>query len=101
VVVIHRDTDCQNHLKGLESYILEELNVKTLTLAAEDSRYGVRLQAEPDNKGLGLRLKGEFKSVAPAIKKLTSKQLEEFQAVGEIEVLGHKLSGDDLKVRKL
>ena len=74
--------------------------MKTLTLAAEDSRYGVRLQAEPDNKELGLRLKGEFKAVAPAIKKLTSKQLEEYQEKGEIEVLGHKLTGNDLKVRE-
>lgn len=96
--MIHRDQDCQNHLKGLESYIMEELNVRTLTLAEEDSRYGVRLQAEPDNMKLGKRLKGDFKAVSPAIKKLTNKDLEEFQEKGEIEVLGHKLSGDDLKV---
>ena len=80
--MIHRDQDCQCHLKGLESYILEELNVQTLTLAAEDSQYGVRLQAEPNNMKLGKRLKEDFKAVAPAIKKLTNGQLEEFQKKG-------------------
>ena len=47
---------------------------------------------------LGQRLKGDFKAVAPAIRKLTNEQLEEFQEKGEIEVLGHALSREDLKV---
>ena len=74
--------------------------MRTLTLAAEDSRYGVPLQAEPDNMKLGKRLKGDFKAVAPAIKKLTNEQLEEFQEKGEIVVLGHTLSREDLKVSR-
>ncbi len=49
VVVIHRDQECQKLSQGLESYILEELNVRTFTLADEDSRYGVRLQANQDS----------------------------------------------------
>ena len=72
--------------------------MKTLTLASEDSRYGVCLQGEPDNERLGKRLKGDFKKVAPAIKKLTNQQLTEFQEKGEIEVLGHTLSKEDIKV---
>ena len=72
--------------------------MKTLTLASEDSRYGVRLQGEPDNERLGKRLKGDFKKVAPAIKKLTNQQLNEFQEKGEIEVLGHTFSKEDIKV---
>ena len=74
--------------------------MRTLILAAEDSRYGVRLQAEPDNMKLGKRLKGDFKAIAPAIKKLTNEQLEEFQEKGEIVVLGHTLSREDLKVSR-
>lgn len=45
-------------------YVLQELNVRELTLATEDSQYGVRLQGEPDNERLGKRLKGEFKKVS-------------------------------------
>ena len=42
---------------------MQELNVRELSLAAEDSQYGVRLQWEPDNERLGKRLKGDFKKV--------------------------------------
>ena len=45
-------------------YVLQELNVRELTLATEDSQYGVRLQGEPDSERLGKRLKGEFKKVS-------------------------------------
>ena len=44
-------------------YVLQELNVRELTLATEDSQYGVRLQGEPDSERLGKRLKGGFKKV--------------------------------------
>ena len=42
---------------------MQELNVRELSLATEDSQYGVRLQGEPDNERLGKRLKGDFKKV--------------------------------------
>ena len=98
VVVIHRDPSRQEQLKQLESYTLEELNVKKLTLASEDSKYGVHLQGEPDNERLGKRFKGDFKKMAPAIKALTSEQLTAFQESGEITVEGHALGLEDIKV---
>lgn len=98
LVVIHRNPTSQQDLQNLKQYILEELNVRTLTLASEDSKYGVQLQGEPDNERLGKRLKGDFKKVAPAVKNLTNQQLNEFQEKGEIEVLGHTLSQEDIKV---
>ena len=39
------------------------MNVWELSLATEDSQYGVWLQGEPDNERLGERLKGNFKKV--------------------------------------
>ena len=97
--MIHRDPTCQRQLKALEKYVLEELNTRTLTLASEDSRYGVQLRAEPDSERLGKRLKGEFKKVAPAVKALTSQQLNQLQeSGGEIQVLGHALTLEDIKV---
>ena len=95
--MIHRDQTCLDHLEGLKVYILGELNVKVLTLTTEDME-GVRLQGEPDSDKLGKRLKGEFKRVAPAIKNLTNHQLEQLQETGEIEILGHTLSRDEIKV---
>ena len=48
--------------------MLEELNVCSLVLAEDDSKYGVKLVGEPDNDRLGKRLKRDFKTVSPAIK---------------------------------
>lgn len=72
--------------------------MKQLTLATEDSKYGVKLQADPDSERLGKRLKGDFKRVAPAIKLLSNEQLVAFQREGQIEVNGHTLTTEDIKV---
>ena len=72
--------------------------MRELTLATEDSKYGVRLQGEPDNERLGKRLKGDFKKVAPAVKALTNEQLSQFQQSGEVTVEGHVLTLEDIKV---
>ena len=73
--------------------------MRTLTLASEDSEYGVQLKAEPDSKRLGERLKGEFKKLAPAIKALRNEDLAVLQEKGELEVMGHVLTQEDIKVR--
>lgn len=49
-------------------YCSQELNVRSMVMADDDSKYGVRLQAEPDFDRLGKRLKGELRKVTPAIK---------------------------------
>ena len=72
--------------------------MRTLTLASEDSKYGVQLRGDPDSERLGKRMKADFKMVAPAIKALTNQQLNEFQEKGEIVVLGHMLTLEDIKV---
>lgn len=68
VVVIHQDPICRQQLKEMERYILEELNIRSLVLAEDDTKYGVKLVGEPDNDRLGKRLKKEFKMVSPAVK---------------------------------
>ncbi|XP_003385671.1 PREDICTED: isoleucine--tRNA ligase, cytoplasmic [Amphimedon queenslandica] len=96
VVVVHRDPVCRKQLLSLKSYILEELNVKELSLVEDDSKYGVKLTAEPDNDRLGKRFKAEFKNISPAIKALTDKELREFQETGELSVMGHSMNREDI-----
>uniref|UniRef100_A0A8D2QGT2 isoleucine--tRNA ligase n=1 Tax=Zonotrichia albicollis TaxID=44394 RepID=A0A8D2QGT2_ZONAL len=98
VVVIHQDPEALENIKSLEKYVLEELNVRALTLSADKARYGVRLRAEPEHTVLGRRLKGAFKPVMAAIKELSSEQLERFQETGSIVVEGHELHGEDLRL---
>ena len=98
IVVIHQDVNILNDVLSLKSYILEELNVKCLTLTTNKKEYGVKLRAEPDHKTLGARLKGEFKAVTSAIKELTDEELQTFVVNKEIEVMGHKLEEQDLRL---
>ncbi|NXS71280.1 SYIC protein, partial [Pandion haliaetus] len=98
VIVIHQDPEALENIRSLEKYILEELNVRQVTLSTNKDKYGVRLRAEPDHMVLGKRLKGAFKLVMAAIKELKSEQLEEFQETGTIVVEGHELHGEDLRL---
>ncbi|KAG7319032.1 hypothetical protein KOW79_017506, partial [Hemibagrus wyckioides] len=98
VVVIHQDPEALEDIQSLQKYILEELNVRQLTLSTDKDKYGIRLRAEPDHMVLGKRLKGAFKSVTAAIKELKSEQLEAFQKTGSIIVDGHELHEEDLRL---
>ncbi|XP_035244059.1 isoleucine--tRNA ligase, cytoplasmic [Anguilla anguilla] len=98
VVVIHQDPEALKDIQALQKYILEELNVRQLTLSTEKDKYGIRLRAEPDHMVLGKRLKGAFKPVMAAIKELKSEQLETFQKTGSIVVDGHELHEEDLRL---
>uniref|UniRef100_A0A669BB44 Isoleucine--tRNA ligase, cytoplasmic n=1 Tax=Oreochromis niloticus TaxID=8128 RepID=A0A669BB44_ORENI len=98
VVVIHQDPEALKDIESLQKYILEELNVRQLTLSTDKDKYGIRLRAEPDHMVLGKRLKGAFKAVTASIKELTSEQLEAFQKKGSIVVDGHELHEEDLRL---
>ncbi|XP_072760551.1 isoleucine--tRNA ligase, cytoplasmic [Anoplolepis gracilipes] len=98
IIVIHQDPEVLENILLLEAYILEELNIKKLTVTTDKKKYGVTLRAEPDHKTLGARLKGEFKQIMLAIKELSDEQLQKFVATKEIVVQGHKLEEQDLRL---
>ncbi|XP_076866164.1 isoleucine--tRNA ligase, cytoplasmic isoform X2 [Brachyhypopomus gauderio] len=98
VVVIHQDPEALQDIQSLQKYIVEELNVRQLTLSTDKDKYGIRLRAEPDHVVLGRRLKGAFKAVTATIKELQSEQLEAFQKTGSIMVDGHELHEEDLRL---
>uniref|UniRef100_A0A6Q2X8F8 Isoleucine--tRNA ligase, cytoplasmic n=1 Tax=Esox lucius TaxID=8010 RepID=A0A6Q2X8F8_ESOLU len=98
VVVIHQDPEALKDITSLQKYILEELNVRQMTLSTDKDKYGIRLRAEPDHMVLGKRLKAAFKSITASIKELTSEQLEVFKKTGSIIVDGHELHDEDLRL---
>uniref|UniRef100_UPI00358F330E isoleucine--tRNA ligase, cytoplasmic isoform X1 n=2 Tax=Myxine glutinosa TaxID=7769 RepID=UPI00358F330E len=98
VVVIVESDEAQRDVLTLQKYILEELNVRTVTATADKSQYGVTLRAEPNYAVLGQRLKGAFKSVIAAIRNLKNPELENFRKTGSITVEGHLLGVDDLRL---
>ncbi|KAN0031556.1 hypothetical protein ACTFIV_005421 [Dictyostelium citrinum] len=84
-------------LESLKSYILEELNIQNIVLTSDEGSFVV-VTAEADNKRLGARLKNDFKKISPLISKLTNEQLREFQKTQTIDLLGHTLTSEDLKI---
>lgn len=56
MVVINRDAQFLEDIKTLESYILSEANVITLTTSQDKRKYGVQLKAEPDFRLLGMNI---------------------------------------------
>uniref|UniRef100_A0A8D0P1C4 isoleucine--tRNA ligase n=1 Tax=Sus scrofa TaxID=9823 RepID=A0A8D0P1C4_PIG len=98
IVVIHQDPEALDEIKSLEKYIIEELNVRKVTLSTDKNKYGIHLRAEPDHMVLGKRLKGAFKMVMTSIKQLSSEELEWFQESGTIVVEGHELHEEDIRL---
>jgi len=95
--VVHSDAQYLADLETLKPYLLEELNVRGLTLTTDTGSF-VTLRAEPDRERLGKRLRKEMGAVATAIQALTQEQLKVLLEKGEIEVLGHALTTEDVKV---
>jgi len=78
--------------------LVQELNVRVVTVTTDKHKYGVMLRAEPDHKVLGVRLKAAFKTVLSGIKSLTDDQLTAFQQCGQIDVCGHVLGPEDVRL---
>jgi isoleucyl-tRNA synthetase len=98
LVVISNDPQYLEDVKSLESYIYEELNIRTLTLTSEEVKYGVKYKLVPDNKVLGQKLKKEAGKVKAALGKLTEEDARKFHLAGKIEVAGFELCEEDLNV---
>jgi isoleucyl-tRNA synthetase len=98
VVVIHKDQQCLDDIRSLERYILEELNVRSVTLSSDKASYGVTLRAEPDHKTLGFRLKGDFKPVMAEIKTLSDAVLTGFLEGEKLAIKGHDISTEDIRI---
>jgi len=98
VVVIMESAQALEDVQTLEGFIKDELNVKLLTTTTNKAKYGVKLQAQPDHKTLGLKLKGAFKAMIPKIQALNDSDLLRFQKSGFIDVDGYRLEHDDLRI---
>lgn len=100
VVVITSSEETVDDVRSLEQFILDELNIKRLTTSTDKRAYGVHLQAEPDVKALGVRLRNESKKVIAAIRALTDEQLEKYrEAPDNFQVEGQKLEPGELNIK--
>lgn len=68
----------RRQLQTVEDIIIEEINVKTIEYVSDDTNI-VRRSAKPNFKVIGKKYGGETKTVAQAIKSLTSEQVRRLE----------------------
>lgn len=98
LVILHNDEKYMEDIISLQTYILEELNLKQVTTSKDKEKYGLKLKADLDFQRLGRRLKQDFKKVQEAIKTVSEDELKAFQNSGILTVAGHQLDKDDVKI---
>ncbi|ODN00370.1 Isoleucine--tRNA ligase, cytoplasmic [Orchesella cincta] len=96
VIVVHSSEPFLSQIKGLENYVLDELNVRKLTLCNNKAQFDVHLKAQPNHQILGAKYKADFKNIANAIKSLTDAQIEECLEKKGVEVCGHWIGSDEM-----
>uniref|UniRef100_A0A7S0X0A0 isoleucine--tRNA ligase n=1 Tax=Chlamydomonas leiostraca TaxID=1034604 RepID=A0A7S0X0A0_9CHLO len=100
LVVVHPDAEFLADVQGeLLEYVVGELNVHEVEACADPLKYAT-LRAEPDFGVLGKRLGPAIKEVGTAIKALPSEAVLALQAAGFVEVGGHRIEAEAIKVKR-
>jgi len=100
VTVVSSSESTLVDIRSMEKYILAELNVKVLETTMDRSQFGISLEAVPDFKALGLRLRGQAKSVTQAIQKMSPEDIALYQADPlSFRIEGLSLEEGELSVR--
>lgn len=100
LIVIHADPVYLEDIRSLESYIVEELNVRDLVLSSDEARYNVQYSCTADWPVLGKKLKKDMQKVKQALPSLTSDQVHQYLITKSILVNGIKLTEGDLVVKR-
>ena len=98
LMVIHQTSQFLKDVEGLKEYLLEELNVKSISFSDQMGDY-IRLSAEPEFKTLGADFKEKTRDISGAIKELQHEQLLELYNNNELEVCDEKLCLKHVKMR--
>ncbi|KAK9249564.1 tRNA synthetases class I-domain-containing protein [Lipomyces tetrasporus] len=98
LVVMHPDPEYLDDIRGLQQYIVEELNIRDLILTSDEEKYGVVYRCEADWPTLGKKLKRDIVRVKNALPNLTSDDVKGYVDTGKLTVDGIDLVNGDLQV---
>jgi len=90
VIIVHEDQGVLDNIKTLESYIKVELNVHNVSYSTEEEKYctlSAKLNGSAEDENgvkLGRRLGKKMGAVNAAMRKLTHKEVSDFQTAGKI-----------------
>lgn len=99
-IVVIADSAQLSDIESLQSYILEELNVRQIVLASdeEQDRYNIFLSARVDWPTLGKKLKKNVQVVRKALPGLSQEQLRQFHIEKKMTIDGIELEAADLSI---
>jgi len=97
MTVVHTDGAVLRALKNQEALMLEELNLKSLTLTEDEAGLST-LSFKANFKTLGRRMGPKMKAAAAAIAQLDSAAWASLKAGGSLEIEGEAISAEDLLV---
>lgn len=100
LVILHSDEGYLKDVESLKGYIIEELNVRTLTITSDEAKYDVEYTVSADWPILGKKLKKDAKKVKAALPKVTSEQVQQFAESGKLTVDGIELISEDLNIQR-
>ena len=69
VVILSQQLEKISKITDVESYVMEELNVKKFTITNDKAKYNVELKAELNHKILEAKLKKDYQAVLKNIEK--------------------------------
>jgi isoleucyl-tRNA synthetase len=98
MVIINPDPQYHDDIKSLESYILEEMNVRSLVVTSNESAYGVNYKLVPDAKALGMKFKKDASKIRGALGQVNADEIKKFVASDKIQVAGFELTTNELQV---
>ncbi|KAJ2615173.1 isoleucine--tRNA ligase [Coemansia sp. RSA 1365] len=98
LVVVHPNPEYLDDVRGLSSYVTEELNLRSLVLTADEAAYGIKYRAEADFKRLGAKLRNDMPRVKKALPDVPSADIKAAQTSGSLLVDGITLGADDINI---
>ncbi len=97
LTIIHEDKRILDIIKCLENYIKQELNVKNIAFSTEEDRF-INLYAKPNSPILGKRLGKDFGKFKQIIDNMSSKEVQNFEKYGSINIENEVFSREDILV---
>ncbi|TPX41391.1 isoleucine---tRNA ligase [Synchytrium endobioticum] len=98
LILINADPHFLSDVQGLESYVVEELNIRAFTTTSNESAYGISYKLEPDMKALGRKLGSKLKGVKAALSGLAGDKVQAFLKSGRLTVEGVDLTESEVVV---
>lgn len=100
LVLFHHDQQYLDDVKSLESYVMSELNVHSITYTSDEASIGIKYKANADWPVLGRKLRKDLGKVKSHLPQMTSAECKAYLSEGKTLVNGVELVEGDLVVTR-